>query len=135
MCRSFVAFNIVQWARNFFLFILHGSKKIVKKFQAKIQSGTWPKYSLKNKKFKKKSKILRFSLQCTIVWAAVYSQLLTIPSFSNEFNLLLTIIVCNENLKILDFFEFWYFSNCILAMFQTVFWPEFFLQFSLTHVG
>ena len=49
------------------LFILHGSKKIVKKFQAKIQSGTWPKYSLKNTKNSKKSKILRFSLQTTIV--------------------------------------------------------------------
>ena len=33
-----------------FLFILHGSKKIVKKFQTKIQSGTWSKYTLKNTK-------------------------------------------------------------------------------------
>ena len=40
-----------------FLFILHGSKKIVKNFQAKIQSATWSKYTLKNTKKLKKSKI------------------------------------------------------------------------------
>ena len=44
---------------KFFLFILHGSKKIVKKFQTKIQPATWPKYSLKNTKKSKKSKISR----------------------------------------------------------------------------
>ena len=58
-----------------FLFILHGSKKIVKNFQTKIQPATWPKYTLKNTK---NSKSPKFSLQCTIVWAAVYSQLLII---------------------------------------------------------
>ena len=39
-----------------FLFILHGSKKIVKNFQAKIQSGTWSKYTLKNTKIRKNPK-------------------------------------------------------------------------------
>ena len=38
-----------------FLFVLHGSKKIVKNFQAKIQSATWSKYILKNTKNSKKS--------------------------------------------------------------------------------
>ena len=39
-----------------FLFILHGSKKIVKIFQAKILSGTWSKYTLKNTKIRKNPK-------------------------------------------------------------------------------
>merc|ERR1711963_45303 len=46
-----------------FLFILRGSKKIVKIFQTKIQPATWSKYTLKNTKNSKKSKILRFPLQ------------------------------------------------------------------------
>ena len=104
-----------------FLFILHGSKKIVKNFQTKIQSGTWSKYTLKNTKNSKKSKILRFSLQRTIVirkWLEFWLELLTI-----DYDLAIT------NLEILDFFEFWYFSKCILTMFQTVFWPEKFYNF------
>ena len=60
---------------KFFLFILRGSKKIVKKFQTKIQSATWSKYTLKNTKKSKKSKILRFR-DCKA--NADHNQLLTI---------------------------------------------------------
>ena len=60
---EFDTFNIVRWAQIFFLFILHGPKKIVKNFRTKIQSATWSKYTLKNTKKSKKSKILRFRLQ------------------------------------------------------------------------
>ena len=49
---------------KFFLFILRGSKKIVKKIQTKIQSATWSKYTLKNTKNSKKSKILRLQSKC-----------------------------------------------------------------------
>ena len=64
-----------------FLFILHGSKKIVKKFQTKIQSGTWPKYSLKNTKIQKNPKFWEIALQGTIVirkWLEFWLELLTI---------------------------------------------------------
>ena len=113
---------------KFFLFILHGSKKIVKNFQAKIQSGTWPKYSLKNTKNSKKSKILRFSLQTTIVNSRLNSlenEGICRSHISGSFEF--------SNFRI--FLNFLYFSKCILTMFQTVFWPENFLQFSLTQVG
>ena len=46
-------------ASKIFRNIRNGSKKIVKKFQTKIQPATWSKYSLKNTKKSKKSKILR----------------------------------------------------------------------------
>ena len=61
--QSFVAFNIVRWAQIFFIY-----PTWVKNFQAKIQSGTWPKYSLKNTKTQKNPKIWEFALQATKIF-------------------------------------------------------------------
>ena len=43
-------------------------------------------------------------------------------------------LLCNLNLKILNFFNFSYFSKPILTMLRAVFLYEKFLQFSLPHV-
>ena len=117
-----------------FLFILHGSKKIVKNFQAKIQSGTWPKYSLKNTKIQKNPKFWEIALQGTIVirkWLEFWLELLTI-----DYDLPVTqLFFAMKISKFWIFSNFSYFSKCILTMLQTVFLSENFLQFSLTHVG
>ena len=76
-----------------FLFILHGSKKIVKNFQTKIQSGTWSKYVLKNTKKSKKSKILSSPL------SKCHKSIV-----NNSYHFLITIVPCNAISQNFGFF-------------------------------